>query len=75
MSLEIKKVEMATSDLVTRIRISDLKAKDTLAESLGEFLKDARKVGRGLQKLASKVGGAVDKCVCYSQHYILLITV
>jgi len=64
LSLEIKKAEMATSDLVTRVRISDLKAKDTLAVSLGEFLEDARKTGRGLHKLTSKVGGAVDRCVC-----------
>ena len=75
MSLELKKAEMATSDLITRIRISDLKAKNMLAESLGEFLRDARKMGRGLQKLASKVNGAVDRCVCYSRHWILLITI
>ena len=68
MSLELKKAEMAASDLVTRIRISDLMAKDTLAESLGEFLKDARKMGGDLQKLASKVNGAVDRCVSYSRH-------
>ena len=75
LSLEIKKAEMATSDLVTRVRISDLKAKDTLAQSLGEFLEDARKTGRGLHKLTSKVGGAVDRCVRCLQHWILLITV
>jgi len=68
LSLEIKKAEMATSDLVTRVRISDLKAKDTLAESLGEFLEDAKKTGQGLHKLTAKVGGAVDRCVCYLQH-------
>jgi hypothetical protein len=68
LSLEIKKAEMATSDLVTRVRISDLKAKDTLAESLREFLKDARKTGQGLHKLTAKVGGAVDRCVCCLQH-------
>ena len=64
LSLEIKKAEMATSDLVTRVRISDLKAKDSLVESLGEFLEDARKTGRGLHKLTAKIGGAVDRCVC-----------
>jgi hypothetical protein len=68
LSLEIKKAEMATSDLVTRVRISNLKAKDTLAQSLGDFLEDARKTGRGLHKLTSKVGGAVDRCVCCLQH-------
>jgi hypothetical protein len=63
LSLEIKKAQMATSDLVTRVRISDLKAKDTLVTSLGEFLEDAKKTGEGLHKLTSKVRGAVDRCV------------
>ena len=63
LSLEIKKAEMATSDLVTRVRISDLKAKDTLVTSLGEFLDDAKKTGEGLHKLTSKIRGAVDRCV------------
>jgi hypothetical protein len=61
LSLEIKKAEIATTDLITRVRVSDLKVKDTLAESLSEFVEDAKKTGRSLQKLTSKVGGAVDK--------------
>jgi hypothetical protein len=64
LSLEIKKAEMATSDLITRVRISELKAKDTISESLREFLEDAKKTGEGLHKLTAKVGGAVDRCVC-----------
>lgn len=61
LSLEIKKAEMATTDLVTLVRVSKLKSKDMLAESLVEFVDDAKKTGRGLQKLTSKIGGAVDK--------------
>lgn len=61
LSLEIKKAEIATTDLITRVRVSDLKVKDTLAASLSEFVEDAKKAGRSLQKLTSKVGGAVDK--------------
>jgi len=63
LSLEIKQAEMATVDLVALVRISDLKAKDTLATSLGYFIDDAKRAGRGLQRLSSKVGGAVDKYV------------
>jgi hypothetical protein len=72
LSLEIKKAEMATSDLVTLVRISDLKSRDMLAEYLVEFVDDARKAGRGLQKLSSKIGRAVDEqvfnplCVVFS---------
>jgi hypothetical protein len=58
--LEIKKAEMATTDLVTLVRVSDLKSRDMLADLLARFVDDAKKTGRGLQKLSSKVGGAVD---------------
>lgn len=61
LSLEIKKAEMATSDLLARVHISDLKARDSITSSLSEFVDDAKKTARGLQKLTSKVGGAVDK--------------
>lgn len=61
LSLEIKKAEMATTDLMARVRVSDLNARESLARSLSEFVLDAKKTGRGLQKLTSKVGGAVDK--------------
>lgn len=60
LSLEIKKAEMATTDLVTLVKVSELKSKDLLAKSLEDFVSDARKSGRGLQKLSSKIGGAVD---------------
>lgn len=61
LSLEIKQAEMATTDLVTLVRVSNLKSRDMLAESLVEFVDHAKKTGRGLQKLTSKIGGAVDK--------------
>ncbi|KAF8959482.1 hypothetical protein BDZ97DRAFT_1667049 [Flammula alnicola] len=68
LSLEVKKAEMATTDLVARIRVSDLKAKDTLATSLTEFVGDAKKTGRSLQKLTSKVGGAVDNIMAVNDY-------
>lgn len=61
LSLEVKKAEMTITDLVSFVRLSNLKAKDTLASSLIEFVLDAKKAGRGLQKLSSKIGGAVDR--------------
>jgi hypothetical protein len=61
LSLEVKKAEMAITDLVSFVQLSKLKAKDTLANSLIEFVLDAKKTGRGLQKLSSKIGGTVDK--------------
>lgn len=61
LSLEVKKAEMATADLVTLVRHSDFKTRDMLAASLKGFVDDARKTGRGLQKMSAKVAGAVDK--------------
>ena len=63
LSLEIKKAEMATADLVTLVRASDLKSRDVLAQTLTTFRHDAQMTSRGLQRLNAKLGGAVDKCV------------
>ncbi|KAI0789916.1 hypothetical protein C8Q75DRAFT_717561 [Abortiporus biennis] len=68
LSLEIKKAEMATSDLVTLVKYSNLKSRDLLAKSLEDFVSDARKSGKGLQKLSSKIGGAVDSILAVNDH-------
>jgi hypothetical protein len=60
LALEIKKAEMATADLVTAVSVSDLTSREMVAGTLREFVDDAKKVGRGLQKFNAKVGGAVD---------------
>ena len=39
--------EMAATDLAVAVRLSNLKAKDSLAGSLIEFVQDAKKAGRG----------------------------
>lgn len=61
LSLEIKMAEMATSDLLARVRVSNLSTRGGLAASLSGFISDAKKTARGLQRLSSKIGGAVDK--------------
>ncbi|KAI9463285.1 hypothetical protein BJY52DRAFT_1115869 [Lactarius psammicola] len=68
LALEIKKAEIATNDLVTLVRISNLNSRDVLADSLGEFVKDARKVGRGLTRFSSRVGGAVDNIIAVNDY-------
>jgi len=60
LSLEVKKAEMATSDLVTLVHLSSLTSKEALARMLLDFVEDAKKTGRRLQKLHAKVGGSVD---------------
>jgi len=61
LALEIKKAEMATTDLVTLVRVSKLTSKDLLAEALVEFVGNARETARGLLKLSAKVSSSVDE--------------
>lgn len=61
LSLKLKSVEMTMSDLITLTRISDIKSRDLLAEALSSFVNKARKTGRGLTKLTSRIGGTVDE--------------
>ena len=67
LALEIKKAEMATGDLATLVRASDLRSRDMLADSLSKFVKDASKAGRGLTRFSAKVGGTIDR---YVQHLL-----
>jgi len=68
LSLEVKKAEMTISDLISFVRLSNLKAKDSLANSLIDFVLDAKKAGRGLQKLSSKIGGTVDRIMAVNDY-------
>ncbi|OJA08995.1 hypothetical protein AZE42_11043 [Rhizopogon vesiculosus] len=68
LSLEIRKAEFATADLTTLVRHSDLKSNDILADLLTVFVKDAKKTAKGLTKLSSKVGGAVDNVMAVNGY-------
>lgn len=68
LALEIKKAEMATSDLTTLVRVSGLTTKDTIAETLEVFVEGARRTSRGLQRFSAKVGGAVDGSALTCRH-------
>ncbi|KAI1783298.1 hypothetical protein LXA43DRAFT_1047303 [Ganoderma leucocontextum] len=63
LSLGIKKAEMATKDLITLVEYSELESRELLAQSLLDFVQDAKKTGRGLQKLAARINGAVDNVI------------
>ncbi|KAJ3752163.1 hypothetical protein EV360DRAFT_55710 [Lentinula raphanica] len=68
LSLEIKKAEIATSELITLVKFSKLTSKDLLVETLRGLVRDARRAGRGLQRLGSKFGGAVDQILAVNDH-------
>jgi hypothetical protein len=60
LTLEVKKAEMAGNDLITLVRVSDLKSRDQVAERLGMFVDDAKGTGRSLHALGAKIHGAID---------------
>ncbi|KAH9934425.1 hypothetical protein B0H21DRAFT_813538 [Amylocystis lapponica] len=68
LSLQIKKAQMAVSDLVTLVRVSDLSSKALIAESLEGFVGDAKRTSRGLQRLSAKIGGAVDSIMAVNDY-------
>ncbi|KAH8990221.1 hypothetical protein EDB92DRAFT_1864947 [Lactarius akahatsu] len=72
LALEIQKAEIATSDLVTLVRVSDLNGRDVLVDSLSDFVKDARRVGRGLTRFSSQVD-AVDNIIAMNDHALRVI--
>ncbi|KAH8983399.1 hypothetical protein EDB86DRAFT_2967167, partial [Lactarius hatsudake] len=72
LALEIKKAEIATSDLVTLVRVSNLNGRDVLVDSLSDFVKDAHRVGRGLTRFSSQVD-AVDNIIAMDDHALRVI--
>jgi hypothetical protein len=58
---DLKKAEMASTDLNTVLLASDLQIKDHLSTAIQDFVEDARRSGRALQKLEAKIEGTVDQ--------------
>ncbi|OCB90077.1 hypothetical protein A7U60_g2741 [Sanghuangporus baumii] len=73
LALDIKKAELATHDLVTVVRMSNLRSRDYLAEALVSFSDDARETARGLQKLNAKISGSVDNILAISDFALQTI--
>ncbi|KAF9059831.1 hypothetical protein BDP27DRAFT_1452992 [Rhodocollybia butyracea] len=74
LSLDIRKAHMATSDLVSLVKYSNLASRDSLVEVLTSFGGDARETARGLQRLSSKVAGSVDKIMAVNEWAISTIS-
>ncbi|KAF7986413.1 hypothetical protein HWV62_31143 [Athelia sp. TMB] len=68
LAIEIKTSEIAAIDLATLVRVSNLRSRDLIADTLDEFVKDARKTGRGLHRLGMKVGSAVDGILAVNDY-------
>lgn len=73
LSLNIKKAEIASRDLLTLIKYSDMKSKDVLVEMMDSFILDAQTAGRSLNKLNAKIGGAVDSITSVNNYALRVI--
>ena len=58
--LEAKRAEIASNDLITLVRVSDLGGKDQVTERLRQFVADTKGAGRSLHSIRAKIQGAVD---------------
>ncbi|KZT67446.1 hypothetical protein DAEQUDRAFT_673274 [Daedalea quercina L-15889] len=73
LSLKLKESEMATRDLVTLVRVSGLKSRELLADTLTQFVQDAKKTGEGLHTLNAKINGAVDRINAVNDYAMRMI--
>ena len=63
LAFKIEEAGMEISDLVTRVRVSNMGRREALAESLSEFEKDAPTMGHGLTRFGYSVGSSIDQYV------------
>ena len=63
LAVSIKKAELATSDLLVLVKISNLTCKEVLVGGLTKFMEEARTTAAAMHTLNAKADGAVDRCV------------
>ncbi|KAK7677625.1 hypothetical protein QCA50_019436 [Cerrena zonata] len=68
LSLDIKMAQMATSDLISLVKVSDLTTRGSIADALEAFVDEARATARDLQKLNARVSGAVDHILAANEY-------
>jgi len=68
LALDVAKAEIANNDLITLVKLSDLKSKNRIAQMLSKFSDDAREAGESLHSLWAKINGAVDSIMTLNDH-------
>ncbi|PIL27822.1 hypothetical protein GSI_10976 [Ganoderma sinense ZZ0214-1] len=73
--VNVKHAELAIRDLVVLVKASNLTTKEPLADTLSSFSVDARRTGRGLQLLMSKIHGTIDstRIIAYNAYALRVI--
>ncbi|KAH9931856.1 uncharacterized protein B0H18DRAFT_952530 [Fomitopsis serialis] len=60
--------EIATRDLVTLVRVSDLRSRNMLAGALVQLVEDAKRTGEGLHSLNATINGAVERITVVNDY-------
>ncbi|KAK9762840.1 hypothetical protein K7432_011036 [Basidiobolus ranarum] len=68
--LELKKAELAVTDLKTTVRYSRLDSTELLVEHLNDFQGTAKQVGRQIQYLQAKATTGLDKFVIHNSYLL-----
>jgi hypothetical protein len=65
-ALELKRVELATRDLQTMVKFSNLASHDLLEKKLGEYVSRSRRFGKDIRSLQAQTKGVIDNLITYN---------
>ncbi|KAJ3554156.1 hypothetical protein NM688_g3253 [Phlebia brevispora] len=68
LSADIRKAEMATTDLITLVKVSDLENREIIVETLQQIAQNSKKAGKALSALDSRVNRAVDSIYAVNDY-------
>ncbi|OJT09924.1 hypothetical protein TRAPUB_13591 [Trametes pubescens] len=68
LALDIKHAQLTVQDLVVMVKESNLTIKGPLSDTLAGFVLDAKDTSRGLQRLSSKILGAIDSITSFNTY-------
>ncbi|KAK0469602.1 uncharacterized protein EV420DRAFT_1256776 [Desarmillaria tabescens] len=68
LSLDLRKAEMATSNLAALVRVSQLKSRERLNDALSNFIGSAKEAAIGLQRFSSHVQYTVDRIIAVNDY-------
>ncbi|KAI8068190.1 uncharacterized protein B0P05DRAFT_514512 [Gilbertella persicaria] len=67
-AIELKQVELATRDLQTMIKYSNLQSHQLLDDKLGDYIARSRRFGRDIQSLQAQTKGVIDNLITYNTY-------
>jgi hypothetical protein len=65
-TLELKRVELATRDLQTMVKYSNLASHSLLENKLGDYVTRSRRFGKDIQSLQAQSKGVIDNLITYN---------